>query len=121
MQSERLKKAKLRRKYRARKRIFGSQERPRLSVFRTSRHIYAQIIDDYAGVTLASASTRSKSLQDEIGKGGNKAAAEAVGKAIAKQAIGVGIKCVSFDRNRYRYHGRVKALAESARKAGLAL
>jgi large subunit ribosomal protein L18 len=119
MQSERLKKAKLRRKYRARKRIFGSPERPRLSVFRTSRHIYAQIIDDYAGVTLASASTRSKSLRSEIGNAGNKTAADAVGKAIAKQATGVGIKCVSFDRNRYRYHGRVKALADAAREAGL--
>ena len=119
MQSERIKKAKLRRKYRARKRIFGSPERPRLSVFRTSRHIYAQIIDDYAGVTLASASTRSKGLRSEIANAGNKSAADVIGKAIAKQAIGVGIKCVSFDRNRYRYHGRVKALADAARKAGL--
>lgn len=119
MQSERIKKASLRRKYRARKRIFGSAERPRLSVFRTSRHIYAQIIDDYAGVTLASASTKCKSLRPEIGKSGNKAAASLVGKAIAKQAIGVGIQRVSFDRNRYRYHGRVKALAEAAREAGL--
>ena len=88
-------------------------------MFRTSRHIYAQIIDDYAGVTLASASTRSKSLRSEIANAGNKSAADAIGKAIAKQAIGVGIKCVSFDRNRYRYHGRVKALADAARKAGL--
>lgn len=119
MQAEKIRKAQIRRKYRARKRIFGSAERPRLSVFRTSRHIYAQIIDDYAGVTLASASTRSKALRSEIEKGGNKAAADAVGKAIAKQAIGVGIKCVSFDRNRYRYHGRVKALADAAREAGL--
>lgn len=119
MQFERKTKAKLRRRYRARKHIFGGPERPRLSVFRSARHIYAQIIDDYAGVTLASASTRSKSLRAEIGAGGNKDAADAVGKAIAKQAIGVGIKCVSFDRNRYRYHGRVKSLADAARKAGL--
>ena len=119
MQFERKLKAKIRRKHRARKQIFGSPERPRLSVFRSSRHIYAQIIDDYAGVTLASASTRSKSLRAEISASGNKDAADAVGKAIAKQAIGVGIKCVSFDRNRYRYHGRVKALADAARKAGL--
>ncbi len=90
-------------------------------MFRSSRHIYAQIIDDVAGVTLASASTRSKALRKDVSKGGgNKAAAEAVGTAIAKQATGVGIKCVSFDRNRYRYHGRVRALAEAARKAGLA-
>jgi len=119
MQADRIRKARIRRKYRARRKIFGSAERPRLSVFRTSRHIYAQIIDDYAGVTLASASTRSRNLRGEIGYGGNIAAADAVGKAIAKQAIGVGIQCVSFDRNRYRYHGRVKALAEAARKAGL--
>ncbi len=119
MQAEKTRKARIRRKYRARKKIFGSPERPRLSVFRTSRHIYAQIIDDYAGVTLASASTRSKSLRSEISSGGNIAAADAVGKVIAKQAMGVGIQCVSFDRNRYRYHGRVKALADAARKGGL--
>ncbi len=121
MQFERIKKARIRRKYRARRKIFGTPDRPRLSVFRSSRHIYAQIIDDIAGVTLASASTRSKALRKDVSKGsGNKAAAEAVGTAIAKQATGVGIKCVSFDRNRYRYHGRVRALAEAARKAGLA-
>lgn len=121
MQFERIKKARIRRKYRARRKIFGTPDRPRLSVFRSSRHIYAQIIDDVAGVTLASASTRSKALRKDVSKGsGNKAAAKAVGTAIAKQATGVGIKCVSFDRNRYRYHGRVRALAEAARKAGLA-
>jgi large subunit ribosomal protein L18 len=119
MRLDKIKKAKVRRKYRARKKIFGSPERPRLSVFRTSRHIYVQIIDDYAGVTLASASTRSRNLRGDVGNGGNIAAADAVGKAIAKQAMGVGIQCVSFDRNRYRYHGRVKALADAARKAGL--
>ena len=121
MQFERIKKARIRRKYRARRKIFGTPDRPRLSVFRSSRHIYAQVIDDIAGVTLASASTRSKALRKDVSKGGgNKAAAEVVGTAIAKQATGVGIKCVSFDRNRYRYHGRVRALAEAARKAGLA-
>ena len=121
MQFERIKKSRIRRKYRARRKIFGTPDRPRLSVFRSSRHIYAQIIDDIAGVTLASASTRSKALRKDVSKGGgNKAAAKAVGTAIAKQATGVGIKCVSFDRNRYRYHGRVRALAEAARKAGLA-
>lgn len=119
MKQERIKKAQIRRKYRARKKIYGTSDRPRLSVFRSSRHVYAQIIDDSAGVTLASASTRCKSLSGEIGYGGNIAAAEAVGTAIAKQAIGVGINCVSFDRNRYRYHGRVKAMADAARKAGL--
>ena len=120
MRIDDIKKARIRRKYRARKRILGTSERPRLSVFRSNRHIYAQIIDDIAGVTLASASTRSKSLRSELSKSGNKKAAESVGVAIAKQAMGVGIKCVSFDRNRYRYHGRVRVLAEAARKTGLA-
>ena len=119
MQIDNIKKARMRRKYRVRKRILGTSERPRLSVFRSTRHIYAQIIDDLAGVTLASASSCSKNLRGELSKGGNRKAAEAVGVAIAKQAMGVGIKCVSFDRNRYRYHGRVRALAEAARKTGL--
>lgn len=119
MRSEKIKKARIRRKFRSRRKIFGMPQRPRLSVFRSNKHIYAQIVDDLAGVTLASASTKSKDLHEEITNGGNKAAAEAIGKAIAKQATGVGIKCVSFDRNRYRYHGRVKALADAARKAGL--
>ncbi len=120
MFSEKIKKARIRRKYRVRKKIFGSPERPRLSIFRSNRHIYAQIIDDYASATLASASTRAKNLRMKPDKGGDKAAAEAVGKAIAKEAMSVGIKCVCFDRNRYCYHGRIKALAEAARKAGLA-
>jgi len=81
--------------------------------------MYAQIIDDVAAVTLVSANTRSKHLRDQIDRGSNIRAAEAVGEAIAKQALQVGIKCVCFDRNRYKYHGRVKALAEAARKAGL--
>jgi len=119
MQVKRIKKARQRRKYRARRKIFGTADRPRLSVFRSSRHIYAQIVDDMAGVTLASASTRAKVMRSELSKGGNKDAAKAVGTAIAKQATGVGIKCVQFDRNRYKYHGRVKALADAAREAGL--
>jgi large subunit ribosomal protein L18 len=91
-----------------------------LAVFRSNRHIYAQIVDDVAGVTLASASTRAKGLRDKLSDCGNKGAAEVVGEVVAKQALGVGIKCVCFDRNRYKFHGRVKALAESARKTGLA-
>lgn len=120
MRIDNIKKARIRRKYRVRKSILGTSERPRLSVFRSTRHIYVQIIDDLAGVTLASASTRSKNLRSDLSMGGNRKAAEAVGVAIAKQAMSVGIKCVSFDRNRYRYHGRVKALADAARKTGLA-
>ncbi len=111
--------ATLRRKFHVRKKITGTPDRPRLSVFRSNKHIYVQIIDDVAGLTLASASTKSKAIKEHLQKTGNKKAAEAVGEAIAKQAMGVGIKCVSFDRNRYRFHGRVKALADAARKAGL--
>ena len=119
MSTDRLKKAALRRKYHVRKKVSGTPDRPRLSVFRSNRHIYAQIIDDTAGATLASASTKAKSLRDQVQYGGGVKAAQVVGEAIAKQALGVGIKCVCFDRNRYRFHGRVKALAEAARKAGL--
>lgn len=89
-------------------------------VFRSSRHIYVQIIDDMAGVTLASASTMAKGLRDSVKYGGNQNAAKAIGAAIAKQAMEVGIKAVCFDRNGYRYHGRVKVLADAARQAGLA-
>ena len=113
-------KAAVRRKYHVRKRVFGTPDRPRLSVFRSNRHIYAQIVDDTAGATLASASTRVKALREQLSNAGDKKAAETVGETIAKQALGVGIKCVCFDRNRYKFHGRVKALAEAARKAGLA-
>ena len=120
MQKENIKKTRQRRNWRSRRKIFGTPERPRLVVFRSSRHIYAQIIDDLAGLTLASASTRAKALRDGISYGGNQDAAKTVGAAIAKQAVDVGIKAVCFDRNGYRYHGRIKALADAAREAGLA-
>ncbi|UCE48840.1 MAG: 50S ribosomal protein L18 [Phycisphaerales bacterium] len=120
MKVARQRKAAIRRKYHVRKKVFGTPDRPRLSVFRSNRHIYAQIIDDTAGATLASASTAAKALREKLKNAGNKRAAEMVGETIAKQALGVGIKCVCFDRNRYRFHGRVKALAEAARKVGLA-
>lgn len=115
-----LKRAELRRKYHVRKKVFGTPDRPRLSVFRSNRHIYAQIIDDTVGVTLASACTRAKAIQGQLPRYSNKKAAEVVGEAIAKQALSVGIKCVCFDRNRYKFHGRVKSLADAAKKAGLA-
>src|SRR5512142_1092895 len=101
--------ARIRRKYGVRKKVFGTPERPRRSVFRSNKHIYAQIIDDMAGLTLAAMSTKNKVLRDDLVKvkTGNKKAAAAVGAAIAKQAIQVGIKCVKFDRDGYRYHGRV--------------
>jgi large subunit ribosomal protein L18 len=119
MTVDRTKKAALRRRYHVRKKVFGTRERPRLSIFRSNRHIYAQIIDDSAGVTLVSANTRAKGVRERLSNGGNNDAAQVIGEAVAKAALGVGIKCVCFDRNRYKFHGRVKALAEAARKAGL--
>ena len=119
MKSQKNKKAAIRRKYHVRKKVFGTPERPRLAVFRSNKHIYAQIIDDTVGATLASASTKTKAIQGQLPSSGNKKAAEVIGETVAKQALGVGIQCVCFDRNRYKYHGRVSALAEAARKAGL--
>jgi large subunit ribosomal protein L18 len=103
---------------RVRKKIRGTAERPRLNVFRSSRHIYAQIIDDVKGVTLAAASTLDKEL-DGIENGGNVEAARKVGELIAKRAQEKGLKAVVFDRGGYLYHGRVQALADAAREAGL--
>ncbi|MEN6307106.1 MAG: 50S ribosomal protein L18 [Anaerohalosphaeraceae bacterium] len=120
MLRDRIQKTKIRRDWRSRSKVFGMPERPRLVVFRSGRHIYAQIIDDVAGVTLASASTVAKGVKEGLKKSGNKEAAAAVGSALAKRATEVGIKAVCFDRNGYKYHGRVKSLADAARKAGLA-
>jgi len=108
-----------RRSFRVRKAIRGTAERPRLSVFRTHKHIYAQLIDDASGKTLASASTIDRQLRDAFGFGGNKQAAEAIGKAVAERARAAGVTKVCFDRGSCRYHGRVAALAEAARAAGL--
>jgi large subunit ribosomal protein L18 len=119
MEIKRVQKAKERRKFHVRKKVQGTQERPRLTVFRSNRNIYAQIIDDASGVTLASASTMAKAVKGSVKSAGSKAGAVAIGEAIAKEAGKVGIKCVRFDRGSYRYHGRVKALADAARKAGL--
>lgn len=120
MKTARMKKAALRRKRHVRKKLVGTAERPRLSIFRSGRHIYAQLIDDTVGATLVAASTRGQQLRDQLNRGGNRKAAEAVGEALAKRALDVGIKCVCFDRGPYKYHGRVKSLADAARKAGLA-
>lgn len=108
---------RLRRHRRVRKGVRGTPERPRLSVFRSSRHMAAQIIDDTAGVTLASASTLEPDLR--AASGGNVAAAAGVGTVVAERALGAGITAVVFDRGGYRYHGRVAALADAARRAGL--
>jgi large subunit ribosomal protein L18 len=112
--------ARLKRKKRVRTKVKGTPQRPRLSVFRTAKHIYAQIIDDTAAQTLVDASSVSKELRPMIqGKGGNRAGAALVGEFIAKRASGKGIKQVIFDRNGFLYHGRVKTLAEAARQHGL--
>ncbi|MCD6306906.1 MAG: 50S ribosomal protein L18 [Deltaproteobacteria bacterium] len=111
---------RLRRKRRVRKKIRGTSERARLCVFRSSRHIYAQIIDDFEGKTLVAASSVSKDLRSKIGKdGANKKGAAIVGSAIAESALSRGIKRVVFDRNGFLYHGRVKAVADAARQSGL--
>lgn len=107
--------ARQKKKARIRRRVKGSEERPRLCVFRSARHIYAQVIDDVGGKTLVSAST----LDVEGLKGANKNSAHAIGMEVAKRAMSKNIKAVVFDRNGYLYHGRVKALAEGAREAGL--
>jgi large subunit ribosomal protein L18 len=108
------------RKKRVRKKVRGTPENPRLSVFRSSKNIYAQIIDDSASKTLVDASSLSKGVSDEIRKkGGNREGAVLIGKLIAERAIKNGIKKVVFDRNGFLYHGRIKALAEAAREGGL--
>lgn len=104
---------------RIRKRVTGTTERPRLAVFRSSKHIYAQVIDDGRGVTLASASTTEASTRQNVGSGSNVKAAKEIGKLIAERAKQQGVESVVFDRGGYIYHGRVRALAESAREGGL--
>jgi large subunit ribosomal protein L18 len=108
-----------RRQFRVRKRIHGNAERPRLTVFRSHKHTYAQVINDADGLTLAAASTVDKDLRGQIKFGGNKTAAQAIGKAIAERAMAAGVKQVAFDRGSCAYHGRVAALADAAREAGL--
>lgn len=117
MQASALKQARrLRRKTGIRKRIIGTAQRPRLTVYRSLSHIYAQVIDDVTSKTLASAS----SVQEKLEKGGgNKDAASRVGKALAERAKAAGVTQVAMDRNGFKYHGRLKALADAAREAGL--
>ena len=108
-----------RRGFRVRNRVKADSTRPRLLVFRSHKHVYAQIVDDAEGRTLVAASTTQKALASGVKYGGNKTAAQAIGRAIAEQAIAAGIKDVAFDRREYQYHGRVAALAQAAREAGL--
>ena len=111
--------ARKKRQSRVRNKITGSVERPRLCVFRTSKHIYAQIIEDVTGNTLVTASTVTKGAGDSVKYSGNVEAAKVIGKQIAEKALAKDIKQVVFDRNGFLYHGRVKALADAAREAGL--
>jgi large subunit ribosomal protein L18 len=109
-------------KYRIRKRVRGTQERPRLTVFRSVAHIYVQVVDDMQGTTIAAASTVEPAVKGALAKeakGGNVAGAKAIGKAIAERLLEKGVKQVVFDRNGFLYHGRVKAVADAAREAGL--
>jgi len=108
-----------RRQARVRRKVVGTPERPRLCVFRSAKHIYAQIIEDTKGAALVSASTRCKDVTEALGYTGNVEAAKAVGAEIARRALAKDIKEVVFDRNGFIYHGRVKALADAAREAGL--
>jgi large subunit ribosomal protein L18 len=110
---------KKRRAFRVRKRTRGTTARPRLCIFRSHKHVYAQVIDDSDGRTLAAASTVDKELRGGVKYGGNKVAAAAIGKVIAERAIAAGVKQVAFDRGSCQYHGRVAALADAAREAGL--
>jgi large subunit ribosomal protein L18 len=111
--------ARRRRHARVRRKVAGTAERPRLSVFRSLQHVYAQVIDDEAGRTLVSASTLDTNLRDEIGQLEVHEQAKAVGRAIAERAKAQGIEQVVFDRGGYPYHGRVEAVAEGSREAGL--
>jgi large subunit ribosomal protein L18 len=108
-----------RRQWSVRNTLSGTAERPRLSVFRSDKHIYAQVIDDLAGRTLASASSMATDVRGDLKNGGNIAAAKLVGKAIAERAKAAGVSQVAFDRGGRKYHGRVKALADAAREGGL--
>jgi large subunit ribosomal protein L18 len=112
-------KLRVRRHIRVREKISGTQERPRLNVYRGLNNIYAQIIDDTKGVTIVSASSLDEAIKSSVKYGGNKEAAQAVGALIAKRAIEKGIKSVVFDRGGYLFNGRVKELAEAARSNGL--
>jgi large subunit ribosomal protein L18 len=115
-----LKKTRLQRRKRSiRHSVFGTPQRPRLTVFRSLHHISAQLVDDTTGRTLCAAGTKTKTLSDQVKNGGNCKAAALVGQVLAEQAVMHGIKQVAFDRNGRRFHGRIKALADAARKTGL--
>ena len=117
--ANRRKALRLKRKKRIRKKLSGTEEKPRMSVFRSAKHIYSQIIDDTKGITLVTASTTEKEVREQQNFENKTAAATFIGELIAKRATEKGIKTVVFDRNGFLYHGRIKAVSEGARKAGL--
>lgn len=104
---------------RVRRKVFGTKERPRLTIYRSLKNMYCQLIDDIEGRTLASASTLSADIKERLPKGGDKKAAELVGQKIATEAKKIGVSAVVFDKGSYKFHGRVKALADAARKTDL--
>ena len=108
-----------RRRNHIRKSVFGSVERPRLAVFRSDKHIYAQVINDFDGHTLASAASTDRKVMGDLPNGGNVEAAKLIGKIIAERALAAGVTKVAFDRGGHYYHGRIKALADAAREGGL--
>lgn len=110
---------RVRRRFHVREKVRGSSDRPRLSIHRSLKHIHCQLIDDVAGKTLLAVSTLDKGVKEQVAYGGNKAAATVIGRAIAEKALAAGIKEVRFDRGHCKYHGRVAALADAAREAGL--
>jgi large subunit ribosomal protein L18 len=118
-QNNKREESRLKRKVRIRKNIFGTEERPRLSVFRSAKHIYAQVVIDSTGSTIVAASTLSPEIRDSIADVEKSDAAKKVGELIGKKALEKNIKKVVFDRNGFLYHGRIKALAEGARESGL--
>jgi len=111
--------SRVRRHHRVRLRVYGTPDRPRMNVFRSNAHLYAQVIDDTTGKTLVSASTLDKEIKDKLKSGANLAAAVAVGRLVAERALKANLKAVVFDRGGYRFHGRIKALAEASRGKGL--
>ncbi|UCG06903.1 MAG: 50S ribosomal protein L18 [Desulfobacterales bacterium] len=113
------KQARLKRKKRIRKKVVGTEIRPRLCVFRSAKHIYAQVVDDTKGQTLAAASTLEKAVKESSEAQNKMSAATLVGKLLAERALGKGVKQIVFDRNGFRYHGRVKAVSDGARETGL--
>lgn len=120
MIKSKIRKEKIQKRHRTiRVKLSGTTEAPRLAVYRSTKHIYAQLIDDVKGVTIASASSVDKDLKEKLGHGGNIDAAKIIGEAIAKKALKKGVKDVVFDRGGFLYHGRIQALADAAREAGL--